>query len=179
MKDATKIWFLLLIVGLPVAMNSVQQSQRQGQERPALPATSATTVQSLHTFDVTPEGKARKNPIRFTDISVARGKDLYLTQCAMCHGETGKGKGTLATEMNIAPPDFTNPEVLSKRTDGELFAIIGKGLTPMPGQSQRLTATQTWDLVNFVRAVEGKTPATATTQEREKAQKAHTVVVPH
>jgi mono/diheme cytochrome c family protein len=173
-----KIWFLLLIVGLPVAVNSAQQSQKQGQEHPALSATGGKMAQSPHTFDITPEDIARKNPIRFTDISVARGKDLFQTQCAMCHGEKAKGKGTLATEMNIAPPDFTNPDVLSKRTDGELFAIIGKGSPPMPGQSKRLTARQTWDLVNFLRAAEGKTPATATAEEREKAKEAHTAVVP-
>jgi mono/diheme cytochrome c family protein len=174
-----RIWFLVLIAGLPVAMNSAQQSQKQGQEHPALPAAGGTTAQSPHNFAITPEDRVRKNPARFTDISVARGKDLFQTQCAMCHGEKGKGKGTLATEMNIAPPDFTNPEILTKRTDGELFAIIGKGSTPMPGESKRLTARQTWDLVNFLRAVEGKTPATATAEEREKAKEAHTVVVPH
>jgi mono/diheme cytochrome c family protein len=97
----------------------------------------------------------------------------------MCHGEKGKGKGGLSTEMNIAPPDFTNPDVLGKRTDGELFAIIGKGSTPMPGEGKRLTERQTWDLVNYLRALEGKTPATATAEEREKAKEAHTVVVPH
>jgi mono/diheme cytochrome c family protein len=96
----------------------------------------------------------------------------------MCHGEKGKGKGSLAAEMNIAPPDFTNPGVVSKRTDGELFAIIEEGSTPMPAECKRLTGRQAWDLVNYLRALEGKTPATATALEREKAKEAHTVVVP-
>jgi mono/diheme cytochrome c family protein len=173
-----KLWFSLLIVGLAVAGRSAQQGQKPGQEHPAPPATGATVAQSPHTFNITPEDKARNNPIRFTDISVARGKELYLSQCAMCHGEKAKGKGTLAPEMNITPPDFTNPDLLSKRTDGELFAIIGQGLAPMPGQSTRLTAWQRWDLVNFLRAAEGKSPAKATAEEREKAQELHTAPAP-
>lgn len=174
------VWCLLLILSLPLTLNFARQSQTQGQEHPASPAASGgNTVQSPHNFDITPEDKARKNPIRFTDISVARGKDLYQTQCAMCHGDQGKGKGSLAAEMNIKPPDFTNPEVLSKRTDGELFAIIGTGSTPMPGEGKRLTARQIWDLVNYLRALEGKTPAKATAEEREKAKEAHTTIVPH
>lgn len=172
------ICFLLLIVGLPVALNSAQQSQEQGQEHPAPPAIAATTAQSPHTFDIPPEDKARKNPVRFTDLSVARGRRLFQTQCAMCHGEKGKGNGSLATEMNITPPDFTDADVLSKRTDGEMSAIIGKGSASMPGQGKRLTARQTWDLVNFLRALQGKTPATATEEEREKAKEARTIIVP-
>jgi mono/diheme cytochrome c family protein len=172
-------WVLLLIVGLPVAVNFALQGQKQGQAHPAPPPSSDAMAQSPHAFNVTPRDKARNNPIRFTDISVARGKELYLSQCAMCHGEKAKGKGALITEMKIAPPDFTKPDVLSKRTDGELFAIIGQGLAPMPGQSKRLTARQTWDLVNFLRAAEGKSPVPATAEERKKAREAGTVPVPH
>jgi mono/diheme cytochrome c family protein len=173
-----RTWFLLLIVGLPVAVICAQQSQKSGQEGPALLATG-TTAQSAHTFDITSAEKAQNNPIRFTDVSVARGKDLYQAQCAMCHGEKANGKSELVTEMKIAPPDFTNPSVLGKRTDGELFAIIGKGSELMPGEGHRLTTRQTWDLVNFLRAAEGKTPAVATAEEREKAQEAQTVVDSH
>jgi mono/diheme cytochrome c family protein len=172
---AREICFSLLIVGLAVWGRAAQQGQKPGQEHPAPAATGVQVSQSPHNFDITPEDKVRKNPIRFTDISVARGKELYLSQCAMCHGEKAKGKGELATEMKIIPPDFTNPDLLSKRTDGELFAIVGNGLAPMPGQSRRLTERQRWDLVNFLRAAEGMNPAKATGEEREKAQELRTV----
>jgi mono/diheme cytochrome c family protein len=173
-----KVWFSLLFVGLAVAGQSAQQSQKQEQNKPAGATAGTQAVQVPHTFDITSVENARKNPIRFTDISVARGKKLFLSQCAACHGEKGVGNGSLAAEMKIAPPDFTKPDVLSKRTDGALFAIIGQGSLSMPGESKRLTARQRWDLVNFMRAVEGKTPATATSEERQKAKEAHTIVVP-
>ncbi len=170
-----EIWVSLLIVGLAVGGRAAQQGQKPGQEHPAPAATGAQVAQSPHNFNIIPEDKARRNPVRFTDISVARGKELYLSQCAMCHGEKANGKGELATEMKITPPDFTNPDLLSKRTDGELFAIIGNGLAPMFGQSRRLTERQRWDLVNFLWATEGMSPAKVTAEEREKAQESRTV----
>lgn len=171
-------WFLVLILGLAVETIYAQQNPPPAQNPPAPPAASAPAQEQPHTFKITPQEKARKNPVRFTDLSVARGKRLFHTQCAMCHGEKGKGDGDLAQEMKITPPDFTKPGVLSERTDGELFSIIGQGLPPMPGQSKRLKPGHTWDLVNYLRTLQGKTPAKASAAEREKAKNARTIVVP-
>ncbi len=86
-----------------------------------------------HVFKIYPEDAARKNPVRFSEVSVERGRELYQTQCAMCHGQKGDSKGDAVEEMQIHPPDFTKPDTLGKRTDGELYAIIGSGSATMPG----------------------------------------------
>ena len=65
-----------------------------------------------------------------------RGKKIYATQCALCHGDKGDGKGELAADMKLNVPDFTKPDTLKDRTDGELFAIIGTGKDPMPSQGR-------------------------------------------
>ena len=88
-----------------------------------------------------------------------------MTQCALCHGEKGDGKGDLATDMKLTLPDFTKPASLSKRTDGELFAIIGTGKDPMPSQKGRMPERQLWNLVNYLRALGGSEPAKATATE--------------
>lgn len=41
--------------------------------------------------------------------------------------------------MKVTPPDFTKPETLKDRTDGELFAMISAGWETMPGQGKRMT----------------------------------------
>jgi len=87
----------------------------------------------------------------------------------MCHGKNGDGKGDLVEIMHISPPDFTKPETFSKRTDGELFAIINTGSATMPGEAKRLKENQTWDLVNFLRTLEGKKPAKASGAEAAAA----------
>ena len=74
--------------------------------------------------------------MKFTEFSVERGKKIFTTQCALCHGTKGDGKGELAADMKLSLPDFTKPDTLKERTDGELFAIIGAGKEPMPAQGR-------------------------------------------
>jgi mono/diheme cytochrome c family protein len=99
---------------------------------------------------------------------VQRGKRIYNTQCALCHGEKGDGKGELAEDMKLSLPDFTNADTLKDRTDGELFAIIGAGKDPMPGQAGRMTEPQRWNLVNYLRALSGKAPEKSSGKEPEE-----------
>lgn len=136
-----------------------QQQQPQQPSKSTAPSTKAPAAPVPHPLVITPEEKALKNPLKFTEQSIRKGKSLYDTQCAMCHGVNGNGKGDLAALMHITPPDFTNPDTLAKRTDGELFTIIDKGSLAMPAQGARLNKGQTWDLVNFLRSLQGKKPA--------------------
>jgi mono/diheme cytochrome c family protein len=121
-----------------------------------------------HQYNVSAEERDRKNPAKFNAVSVERGKKIFLSQCAMCHGTNGAGKGDLAQELKITLPDFTKPESLKRRTDGELFKIIGIGNDTMPGQEKRLTDPQRWNIVNYLRALGGGAPEKATGKEPEE-----------
>jgi mono/diheme cytochrome c family protein len=134
------------------------------------PAGAATTEAPAapHPAAMSAEDKARKNPVKFTENSVARGKKIYITQCALCHGDKGDGKGELASDMKLTMPDFTKPDTLKDRTDGEIFTIIGTGQDPMPPQAGRMTDERRWNLVNYLRAVSGKVPEKSTGKEPEE-----------
>lgn len=41
---------------------------------------------------------------------IAKGKDLYNTACASCHGETGMGNGAAGAALNPPPRNFVNPQ---------------------------------------------------------------------
>lgn len=144
------------------------QEQKPPSEEKAPAAAPAATPESPHPGKITPEDLARKNPIKFTTLAVERGAKIYKTQCAMCHGEKGDGKGEMVEEMKINPPDFTKPETLKGRTDGALFAILGAGSEVMPGQGTRMTDTHKWNLVNYLRSLDGKAPEKATGKEPEE-----------
>jgi len=141
------------------------QEKTTGAQSSGASSSTAAAPSSPHNAVISPEEAARKNPIRFTEASVGRGKKVFTTQCALCHGEKGDGKGDLATEMKLSLPDFTKADSLAKRTDGELFVLVQAGKDPMPNQKGRLTEPQLWNLVNYLRALGGKVPAKPTAKE--------------
>jgi cytochrome c5 len=161
-----KVKVLWAVLGFCMAGGtfSAQEKKAEAQSSGASSSTAATPS-PVHETVITPEDAARKNPIKFTEASVDRGKKVYKTQCALCHGEKGDGKGDLATEMTLTLPDLTKSDALAKRTDGELFAIVGTGKDPMPSQKGRMTEPQLWNLVNYLRALGGKVPAKSTAKE--------------
>ncbi len=58
--------------------------------------------------------------------------------------------------MNLKLRDYRDPAVLKDMTDGELFYIVSKGKGDMPGEGDRLSGTQRWHLVNFIRSLPKK-----------------------
>lgn len=145
-----------------------QQEEKKSAEKPAASSAEPAASAPVHQAAISAEDAARKNPIKFTQASIDRGKRIYNTQCAMCHGANADGKGEMVEEMKLSPPDFTKTDALKKRTDGEWFAIIGSGSSTMPGQGTRMTDKQKWDLVNFLRARGGKAPEKSTEKEPEE-----------
>src|SRR5208337_3979773 len=114
-------------------------AQEEKKETPPPGAATTAAPAAPHPATITDEDKARKNPVKFTEVSVDRGKKTYTSQCALCHGDKGDGKGELAADMKLDLPDFTKADTLKERTDGELFTIIGTGKDPMPSQAGRMT----------------------------------------
>jgi mono/diheme cytochrome c family protein len=172
----TKIIWTLFMVSLGTSSFLAQEKQPPQEKPPAAPTTAAPATTTVpHTYQISQEQKERKNPVRLTDFSAGLGKKHFLTDCAMCHGENADGKGDLAVEMKLHPPDLHKPEVLGKRTDGELFVIISGGSDTMPGENTRMTEKQRWQIINYLRTLEGKTPAKATDKEKEEEG----TVIPH
>jgi cytochrome c5 len=97
--------------------------------------------------------KNRKNPVPASPESLERGKTIFSSQCAMCHGEKGDGKGKLAEKYDFKSVDFTDAARQKQRTDGEYFYILTKGCGHMPGEGERLPEAWKWDLVNHIRTL--------------------------
>ncbi|HXP82162.1 MAG TPA: cytochrome c [Verrucomicrobiae bacterium] len=96
----------------------------------------------------------RKNPIESNPASIAEGKRLYgATDCALCHGKDGDGKGVLAKDINMNVHDWRKAESLAHFTDGELSYLILKGKGRMPAYDGRETPEQVWQIVNYIRSM--------------------------
>lgn len=102
---------------------------------------------------VIPESeKKRQNPVPNVPEAIEAGKALYNSQCAMCHGAHGDGKGDVAVSMKMKLPNFADPKVQAKRTDGELFYIMTTGHGDMPGE-KRLLDSNKWEIVRYLRTL--------------------------
>jgi mono/diheme cytochrome c family protein len=102
-------------------------------------------------YKIPPEAAAKQNPVKPTPESHAHGKKLYGYDCAMCHGKDGDGKGDMASDIKNVT-DFTKPDALKNRSDGELFYIIRNGKGPdMPPEGDRAKDEDIWQLVNYIR----------------------------
>ncbi|MFZ3340784.1 MAG: cytochrome c [Terriglobales bacterium] len=103
-------------------------------------------------YKIPPEDAQKRNPVKPTHESLARGKKVYEIDCALCHGEKGDGKGDMASDIkNIT--DFTNPDIQKNATDGEWFYIIRKGKGEMPPEDNgRAKDDDVWSIVNYLRA---------------------------
>ena len=106
-------------------------------------------------YKIPPEAAARVNPVKPTEESLAKGKKLYGFDCSMCHGNNGNGKGDMATDMKNVT-DFTNPDALKNRTDGELFYVIRNGKGEMPPEGDRAKDQDIWNMVNYIRSLAKK-----------------------
>ena len=95
---------------------------------------------------------AKKNPVAATSVSVAAGHKIYLKTCMMCHGKTGDADGTAVIELHIHPAKLSDPD-LATESDGALFWKITTGRKPMPAYGKRLSETDRWNLVNYIRTL--------------------------
>ncbi len=157
--------YIIGVLELAAMVGLAQGRQQQPQQGSQTPSAAATPSVANPHYAITDEDRNRKNPVDFTELTVERGRKLFESQCAMCHGEKADGKGEVAQEMQLALPDFTKAETLKGRTDGELFKIISLGNPVMPAQDKRMKDIHVWELVNFLRAAGGAVPAKSTGKE--------------
>ena len=104
------------------------------------------------------------NPVAMTGDSIAAGKASFAANCIACHGVAGKGDGPLAQTFNPPAADFTAAHAFL-HLDAEFFNWIkgGKPGTAMPAFGSKLTDTQIWDVINYIRAIQAESKGTPVT----------------
>ena len=105
-----------------------------------------------------PDAKKVKNPAAATPVSIAAGQQLYQKYCKFCHGDAAKGDGKMAPK-DTHPSDLTDDKWDRGSSDGEIFAVISEGAGPkfqMKGFKSKLTPEEIWNVVNYVRSLNGK-----------------------
>jgi len=104
-------------------------------------------------YSIPPEAAKRANPLKPTEPVLAAAKKYYSSQCAMCHGKDGDGKGDLAGDMQLKIADYRKTESLAKFTDGELFYILTNGMGKMPAEGDRTPDDGKWGVILYLRSL--------------------------
>jgi mono/diheme cytochrome c family protein len=101
-----------------------------------------------------PDAKTLKNPVASTPESVAAGQQLYLRNCASCHGRNGQGGP--GNDLIPAAPSLLGDKWDHGSTDGEIFANIKNGVAPdfnMVPFKDKLKDDEIWTIVTFIRSL--------------------------
>jgi len=102
------------------------------------------------------------NPIPADSASVNRGRIQYQINCSVCHGPRGLGNGPVV-KYGMFPPAIGAPaNPAAGYSDGYLFGIIRNGRGLMPPYN-RIEEPDRWDIVNYVRSLQGKNAIAADT----------------
>lgn len=98
----------------------------------------------------------KKNPVASSEASLIRGREVYIKECASCHGDQGRGDGPGVKDLEVKPGDLKDPQVTGQ-SDGALFWKITEGRKPMPSFAENYSDDDRWNLVNYLRKLTGKT----------------------
>jgi len=98
---------------------------------------------------------AKKNPLAGKADAVAAGKQIFTTTCVPCHGSSGRGDGPAAVALNPKPANYTT-SAISAESDGSLFWKLSEGRGAMVGFKATLSETQRWELISYIRTLQGK-----------------------
>ena len=111
-----------------------------------------------HHAQIPAEYAGLTNPIPADEASLERGAQLYATNCASCHGDSGMGDGPAASALHPAPAPVAHTSQMM--ADDYLYWRISEGGTPfntsMPPWKS-LDEQARWDMVNYMRALGGGT----------------------
>ncbi|HEX4037907.1 MAG TPA: c-type cytochrome [Acidobacteriaceae bacterium] len=123
------------------------------------PAQSAPPAAGQGISAIPAEYLTMANPVRPTEASQTRAKQIYGWDCAMCHSDNGDGKGDVATEQKLSMHDFHDS--LKTLSDGQIFYIIHNGEgQQMPSEGPRAKTDEVWNLVIYLRKMSAtQTPA--------------------
>jgi mono/diheme cytochrome c family protein len=133
-RHAKLLAFLTALLGS--ALLAVSEEPSGSKEKWTAPATEAR----------------KKNPVAVSESSLAAGQRIYAKRCVECHGKTGNGDGPDAADLGIHPAKLSDP-AMREETDGELFWKITVGKKPMANYRTRLSPTDRWNVINYLRTL--------------------------
>ena len=92
-----------------------------------------------------------ENPVEVTAGSIAAGRAVYFRECAVCHGDDGRGDGLAASGLSISPSDFRIH--IPFHSDRFFFLVMSNGFgSAMPAFADRVSEDDRWNVLNYLQS---------------------------
>lgn len=169
---------LVLLVAISIAMvhaanalpfndDMVNVQKRPGSMmRPKAPG-SVPVGSSSYMISQASEAQNLNNPLKGDASSSARGHRLFTTNCSPCHGDITQkdwqpgpvGQKWLASLPGTTIADLRGNDPKRMKdyrnvTDGYIYGVIHFGFGLMSGYGWKLSPTEHWDIINYIRSVQ-------------------------
>lgn len=110
--------------------------------------------------------------------TLARGKEIYLARCALCHGERGDGTGPGAAGLPLKPADLTDARMVAEMPGNVWFWRVSEGglVEPfrsrgsaMPAWKDVLSVAERWAVIAYAHSLSGHRGAHVASEHPELA----------
>lgn len=116
---------------------------------------SAIMVYGYHK-DSLEQASKEINPLKVSGYDsaalVKEGKHLYISFCSPCHGENGKGNGSVG-EVYKGVPNYAQGRYATM-TEGHIFHVITHGKGRMWAHKSQLNPEERWKVVMYVQELQ-------------------------
>jgi mono/diheme cytochrome c family protein len=95
---------------------------------------------------------------------IAKGKEIYVAKCALCHGEKGDGKGPGALNLPLKPADLTDGKMVAEMagnywvwrvSEGGLVEPFKSMGSAMPAWKGELSMNDRWAVIAYAHTFSG------------------------
>ena len=129
---------LSAVAGLILLIGADRPAAQRGSEGWRIPANAETET----------------NPVAADQQVLERGREIYRSKCARCHGPGGRGDGSEA-DPDRPPRDLTDASRAARNPDGVMFYKIwnGRASPKMPAFDSELSRDQVWRVIHYVKTL--------------------------
>ena len=92
-------------------------------------------------------------PFPVTEQMLKRGRQRYDIFCSPCHARVGTGEG-IVVQRGFRPPPSLHTQRLREAPVGHLFDVITNGYATMYSYATRISPSDRWAIVAYVRALQ-------------------------
>jgi hypothetical protein len=127
------------------------KSEKKAPEPTLFPVTEEELERTL--TRLAGERLAETFPYPVTRAMIDRGRSRFEIFCSPCHGRLGDGGGIVVTRGFRRPPSYHIDRLLQAPV-GHFFDVITNGLGAMADFSDRVSPSDRWAIVAYIRALQ-------------------------